>query len=686
VGKALIGTSSKLETTKAKFEFAFREMAPEQIAKRWQAVETAGLKTVQTTNDVAESMALLQSMTKADVFGDTATTALKKAAPALTNFGELFGDIASGAQFGTRSALWGLKGLLQGEWGSAGKHLDAIAGKIDDYKKASAGATKESERLIKLLPLLVRDFGGASAKMGQTFGFLVDQLGDIKDKFFTIFGRGTMDQLKGPLKAFLDMFVGEPHGFLLPQNIKMFDKLKDIFDELGGKVSALAGEAVTVIESLVLFFTSHPDAARFAVTVMQIVTALSAMVVVLLAVKAGIIAISAAFAGWTIPLLIIGAGIAALGYQLLKLNMHAKSAYETWDNLKLVFRAINELVFSTKLGFGYLDEQTTIDLMDRGLLGLVITVGKLVYRIREFFGALWDGLKDNFDKMKEAFLPLMNRISGWFGGIGDKAHGASEKWRAAGLLIADAITKVVQVLGYVMDKVAAIAAFMFQHRTLIRGLIMAYGMYKGGGAVASVVQKVTGHGGDPGGPTQRVFVVNWPGGGFGGRGGGLPGLPGAGAAGGAAAGGPGFLARTAFSLLGIFGKGGADGLLGSAAGTAGAATAAATATAAWFLFTTKQLLKTGWNKIEQLTPDQAKQLSDKASKAEAEAPSQLSSGMKDALRLEQERIARRRAEQDARHNAPITVVVNVDGTKAMEKKVETNADRSGQGGLVTSVP
>jgi hypothetical protein len=113
VGKALIGTSSKLETTKAKFEFAFREMAPEQIAKRWQAVETAGLKTVQTTNDVAESMALLQSMTKADVFGDTATTALKKAAPALTNFGELFGDIASGAQFGTRSALWGLKGLLQ---------------------------------------------------------------------------------------------------------------------------------------------------------------------------------------------------------------------------------------------------------------------------------------------------------------------------------------------------------------------------------------------------------------------------------------------------------------------------------------------------------------------------------------------------------------------------------------------
>jgi hypothetical protein len=127
-------------------------------------------------------------------------------------------------------------------------------------------------------------------------------------------------------------------------------------------------------------------------------------------------------------------------------------------------------------------------------------------------------------------------------------------------------------------------------------------------------------------------------------------------------------------------------LLGSAAGTAGAATAAATATAAWFLFTTKQLLKTGWNKIEQLTPDQAARLSDRATKAEDNAWGQRSDGLQDAYFKEQERLKKRRYDQEHRNDRPLTVVVNVDGTKAMEKRVETNADRSGQGGLVTSVP
>lgn len=209
------------------------------------------------------------------------------------------------------------------------------------------------------------------------------------------------------------------------------------------------------------------------------VTAAVGMVGLMLpAIKAGFVAISAALAGvgsavatYFLPVTAIIAGVILSVYLL-------KRAWETnfggiqdvitgaWNKVSLVFRGIRELLGSLSGGIGQMSAELAQKLESAGLLGFVVTVFKAYYRVREALAGLWGAFSHAFGRIRAILEPTVRTLMSAyaalasavfsvveiFGVVASATDGSS--WRTFGTVIGTVAGVLLQGLAFALKIVA----------------------------------------------------------------------------------------------------------------------------------------------------------------------------------------------------------------------------------------
>jgi hypothetical protein len=209
------------------------------------------------------------------------------------------------------------------------------------------------------------------------------------------------------------------------------------------------------------------------------VTAAVGMVGLMLpAIKAGFVAISAALAGvgsavatYFLPVTAIIAGVILSVYLL-------KRAWETnfggiqdvitgaWNKVSLVFQGIRELVGSLSGGVGQMSAELAQKLESAGLLGFVVTVFKAYYRVREALAGLWDAFSHAFGRIRAILEPTVRTLMSAYAALASAVFSVVEifgvaasatdgsSWRTFGTVIGTVAGVLLQGLAFALKIVA----------------------------------------------------------------------------------------------------------------------------------------------------------------------------------------------------------------------------------------
>ncbi|MBM9615777.1 phage tail tape measure protein [Desulfobulbus rhabdoformis] len=209
------------------------------------------------------------------------------------------------------------------------------------------------------------------------------------------------------------------------------------------------------------------------------VTAAVGMVGLMLpAIKAGFVAISAALAGvgsavatYFLPVTAIIAGVILSVYLL-------KRAWETnfggiqeiitgaWNKVSLVFQGIRELVGSLSGGVGQMSSELAQKLESAGLLGFVVTVFKAYYRVREALAGLWGAFSHAFGRIRAILEPTVRTLMSAYAALASAVFSVVEifgvaasatdgsSWRTFGTVIGTVAGVLLQGLAFALKIVA----------------------------------------------------------------------------------------------------------------------------------------------------------------------------------------------------------------------------------------
>lgn len=209
------------------------------------------------------------------------------------------------------------------------------------------------------------------------------------------------------------------------------------------------------------------------------VTAAVGMVGLMLpAIKAGFVAISAALAGvgsavatYFLPVTAIIAGVILSVYLL-------KRAWETnfggiqeiitgaWNKVSLVFQGIRELVGSLSGGVGQMSAELAQKLESAGLLGFVVTVFKAYYRVREAMAGLWGAFSHAFGRIRVILEPTVRTLMSAYAALASAVFSVVEifgvaasatdgsSWRTFGTVIGTVAGVLLQGLAFALKIVA----------------------------------------------------------------------------------------------------------------------------------------------------------------------------------------------------------------------------------------
>ena len=192
------------------------------------------------------------------------------------------------------------------------------------------------------------------------------------------------------------------------------------------------------------------------------------------AIKAGFIAISASAAGvgsaiatYFLPVTAAIAGVVLAVYLL-------KRAWETnfggirdvvlgtWNKIKLVFEGVKTLISSLSGSTGQMSAELANRLKSAGLLGFVVTVFKVYYRVREYLSGLWEAFSHAFGRIRAILEPAVKAmISAYatlykaifsvveiFGVSANSADGSA--WRKFGSVVGTVAGVLLQGLAYAL--------------------------------------------------------------------------------------------------------------------------------------------------------------------------------------------------------------------------------------------
>lgn len=186
----------------------------------------------------------------------------------------------------------------------------------------------------------------------------------------------------------------------------------------------------------------------------------------------------------------IYAVIAVLGllYTAYRTNFGGMADYlhECWNKITLTVKGVLSVFQTLKDGSGEIRGELATQIKAAGLVGLVTTVSRVVYRIQAVFKGFSKALSKTFDRIDVIFVPvrlavaeLMQAVSSLFGVFsGNEVTSAASAWEAFGAALGelaggvleglatafawlvDGVRLFVSVIGHLIDGVSALCGWL----------------------------------------------------------------------------------------------------------------------------------------------------------------------------------------------------------------------------------
>ncbi|WP_198013968.1 phage tail tape measure protein [Desulforegula conservatrix] len=211
--------------------------------------------------------------------------------------------------------------------------------------------------------------------------------------------KGAVEMLSGAWDG-LKITIGDIFLPVLRILVEWLGKVVDVLNSLasssvGKTLIFIAGVAATAGAAFVSF---HAVSALLAAALPWITSALTSL--------------GAVIAGLSWPVLILIAAVAALTLAW-KSNFGgmADKISSWWTKVTLVFSGVQAVFASLKNGTGEIRGQLAKDIQANGLVGVVTTVSKVIYRIQEAFGGFVSAFKSVTSGLMDSLLPVWTEIS-----------------------------------------------------------------------------------------------------------------------------------------------------------------------------------------------------------------------------------------------------------------------------------
>lgn len=436
-----------------------------------------GLKAEQMTR-VADVLALTcaTANTNMELLGDT----MKYVAPVAR---------MAGLSLEETAAMAGLLGNVGIKGSQAGTTLKAMLNKM-------AAPTKEAQALFQKLGVTVKDSAGNLRSPVKVLGEMAASLKNM----------GTAEQI-----AAMKMIVGEEAiagfseliekegigaiaeyarqleaggGSAAEMAARMNDTLAGSVRSMGsaweslqitiGKLFLPVIRAVVDALTGLLRLLDKAAQSKVGSAVLKIAAALATGIVAVTGFSAGLWAASKAAPFVAKALLPIKAALLGLGWPVWALIAAVGLLYAAWKkdfggiattlsrwgrNISLVVRGVTAVFGSLKDGVGEIRGELAEDIQAAGLVGVVTTVARVVYRIREFFSGLWDGL--NFDGAVTALAPAILKVRELFDSLGEligrvfgvEVKGAASEARGLGEILGGVLSWGLELVATVIANV-----------------------------------------------------------------------------------------------------------------------------------------------------------------------------------------------------------------------------------------
>lgn len=358
---------------------------------------------------------------------------------------KVLGEMAAGLKnMGTAEQIAAMK-MIVGEEAIAGfseliekEGVGAIAEYAKQLEAGGGSAAEMAARMNDTLAGSLRSVGSAWESVQITIG-----------KLFIPAVRKAVDGVTGFLRL-LDKAVQNPFGAAL---LKIVSAV------------SLAVVALTGLSAAIWFFTSvGPLLAK-----------------ALAPAKAAILGLGA-------PVL---TAIAVLGllYAAYRTNFGGMADYlhECWQKITLTVKGVLSVFRTLKDGSGEIRGELATQIKAAGLVGLVTTVSRIVYRIQAVFKGFSKALSTVFARIDVIFVPvrlavaeLMQSLSGLFGAFsGNEVTSAASSWEAFGAVLGelaggileglatafvwlvDGVKLFASIIGYAVDWVSALCSGLF---------------------------------------------------------------------------------------------------------------------------------------------------------------------------------------------------------------------------------
>lgn len=270
----------------------------------------------------------------------------------------------------------------------------------------------------------------------------------------------------------------------------LWQQIGNLSEILGRTLLPVVTPIIQGISKAVLFFQklakSMPGLTRVVLTLSMalgavlvvaggVIAAAGTIGLMLPAIKAGLAAMGAAVAGvgsafatYFLPVVAIIGGVVLAVYLL-------KRAWETnfggirdtilgaWEKVKLVFTGIRELISSLSGGSGRMSAELAKKLETAGLMGLVVTVFRVYYRVRQFLTGLWQAFSNAFGKIRAILGPAVSALMQAYGALYKAVFSVLEIFGlASSSADASSYRSLGETLGTVLGVIAKVGAYLLK--------------------------------------------------------------------------------------------------------------------------------------------------------------------------------------------------------------------------------
>ncbi|RLD47054.1 MAG: phage tail tape measure protein, partial [Bacteroidetes bacterium] len=270
----------------------------------------------------------------------------------------------------------------------------------------------------------------------------------------------------------------------------LWQQISNLSEILGRTLLPVVTPIIQGISKAVLFFQklakSMPGLTRVVLTLSMalgavlvvvggVIAAAGTIGLMLPAIKAGLAAMGAAVAGvgsafatYFLPVVAIIGGVVLAVYLL-------KRAWETnfggirdtilgaWEKVKLVVGGIRELISSLSGSSGRMSAELAKKLEAAGLMGLVVTVFRIYYRVRQFLTGLWQAFSSAFGKIRAIIEPAVRALMQAYGALYKAVFSVLEIFGlAASSADASSYRSLGETLGTVLGVIAKVGAYLLK--------------------------------------------------------------------------------------------------------------------------------------------------------------------------------------------------------------------------------